>query len=68
MVEFAKNFVVGAVLFGALIGGIIGAIYGLFSFFYWLSGGELWGLPLFVVASLSLTAGASFAAHEAAKQ
>lgn len=67
MTNFLTNFTVAFVSF-ALVGAVISvALAGTIAFFYWLSGGALWGALCAVVALLSFAVAAAFAIDEARK-
>ena len=67
MIGFLTNFAVAFVSI-ALMGAVLsGAIAGIIAFFYWLSGGALWGLLCTVVALPSFTIATAFAIDEARK-
>lgn len=68
MGEFAKNFLMGAAAVGAFVGVAFGSMWGIIAFFYWLSGGALWGLIPTLATVFGLMGGISYACVEANKQ
>lgn len=59
MTGFLTNFAVAFVSIALVAAVISVALAGIIAFFYWLSGGALWGLPLAVLAVVSFAAAAA---------
>lgn len=65
MLEYLKNFLVGAAVVGAATIAVIGGTVGPFAFFYWLSNGAIWGLLATITTIMAIIGGVAFAALEA---
>lgn len=65
MKEFISDFGVGFALFGLGVGFVAGSVFGSIAFWFWMSGGQPWGLPCAITTMAALLGGFGYAASQA---